>query len=252
MLILAIDTSTRFGSVALLRDSALLACLSDTSDEPYSSLLFRYLDQILQHQAVQLPQIDLYAVSSGPGSFTGLRVGLTAVKGWAEVFRKPIAPVSSLEAVAAQSKSSGQTGCHSEDRQWRAQESASSIPLLASVMDAHRGQIFAGLYEPSPSGLRRRTEDVVMPAAEFLNLARAQSAGASIAFVSPTPAVLRPALDQSTFRTSPIEEVSPVLAPSIGRLGMQRAQRGDLVDALTLDAHYVRCSDAELFWKDRA
>jgi len=232
VLILSIDTSTRSGSVALLRDASVLACLSDTSDEPYSSRLFRHLEQILHEQSLQVAQIDLFAVSAGPGSFTGLRVGLTAVKGWAEVFRKPIAPVSSLEAVAFQSQSQ-----HS---------------LLAPVIDARRGQIFAGLYQRRETGLRRRTDDVVMPAAEFLALASSETTCALVAFVSPTPHVLRPALDLSSFRSSPIEEVSPVLAPSIGRLGWARAQGGDLVDALPLDANYVRRSDAELLWKDPA
>ena len=230
--ILAIDTSTKAGSVALLRDTSMLSVLSDTSDEPYSSRLFRHLDLILQEQAVQIAQIDLYAVSAGPGSFTGLRVGLTAVKGWAEVFGKPIAPVSSLEAVAAQA--------HCEET------------LLAPVMDARRGQVFAGLYERTSAGLRRRGDDVVMPISEFLDLARSEAADAPVAFVTPTPQVLRPALDQSVFRSSPVEQVSAVLAPSIGRLGWERAQRGDLVDALTLDANYVRRSDAELLWKDSA
>ena len=232
MLVLSVDTSSKSGSVALLRGSTLLACLSDTSDEPYSSRLFRYLEAILHEQAVRLAQIDLYAVSSGPGTFTGLRVGLTAVKGWAEVFRKPIAPVSSLEAVAAQS-----TSRHA---------------LLAPVLDAHRGQIFGGLYEPCGDGLRRCTDDVVMTATEYLQLVYSEAAGALVAFLSPHPLVLRPALDASPFRTSPIQEASPVLAPLIGSIGLELAQRGKLVDSLTLDAHYVRRSDAELLWKGPA
>ena len=232
MLVLSVDTSSKSGSVALLRGSTLLACLSDTSDEPYSSRLFRHLEAILREAAVSLPQIDLYAVSSGPGTFTGLRVSLTAVKGWAEVFGKPIAPVSSLEAVAAQS-----TSRHA---------------LLAPVLDAHRGQIFGGLYEPSRNGLRRCTDDAVMTAAEYLEMVLSEAAGAPLVFLSPHPLVLRSALDASPFRTNPLQEVSPVLAPLVGRIGLELANRGKLVDSLTLDAHYVRRSDAELLWKDPA
>ena len=232
MLILSVDTSSKSGSLALLRDSTLLACLSDTSNEPYSSRLFRYLDAILGEQAVSLPQIDLYTVSSGPGTFTGLRVGLTAVKGWAEVFGKPIAAVSSLQAVAAQS-----TSRHT---------------LVAPVLDAHRGQIFGGLYEPSGDGLRRCADDVVMTAAEYLEMVLSEAAGAPLVFLSPHPLVLRPALDASPFRSSQIQEVSPVLAPLIGRLGLDLAKRGSLVDSLSLDAHYIRRSDAELLWKERS
>ncbi len=232
MLILSVDTSSKSGSLALLRDAHLLACVSDTSSEPYSSRLFRYLEAVLRQQGVTLPQIDLYAVSSGPGTFTGLRVGLTAVKGWAEVFGKPIAPVSSLEAVAAQAPSP-QT-------------------LLAPVLDAHRGEVFGGLYEPCAHGLRRRADDVVMTAPEYLDLVQREAAGSPLVFLSPHPAVVQPALEASPLRRSPVEEVSPVLAPLIGRLGLELARRGGTVDSLGLDAHYIRRSDAELLWKEPA
>lgn len=232
MLILSVDTSSKSGSVALLRESALLGCLSDTSNEPYSSRLFRYLEAILGEQGVSLPQIDLYAVSSGPGTFTGLRVGLTAVKGWAEVFGKPIAPVSSLEAVAAQA--------------------ASQDALLAAVLDAHRGQIFGGLYARSGDCLRRVTDDVVMSAIEYLEMIRDEAAGAPLVFLTPHPWVLQSALEASPLHSSPVQEVSPVLAPVIGRLGLELAKRGKAVDSLSLDAHYIRRSDAELLWKEPA
>src|ERR1700722_14502387 len=102
MLILAIDTSTRTGSVALLRDRTLLQEISGNEDTPYSARLFRDVELLQARAPFRMDQIDLFAVSCGPGSFTGLRVGLTAVKAWAEVHRKPIAAISGLEAVAAQ------------------------------------------------------------------------------------------------------------------------------------------------------
>src|ERR1700704_5553069 len=104
MLILAIDTSTRAGSIALLRDSQVLAEIAAREETPYSTRLFRDLELLQSRAQFQMDQIDVFAVASGPGSFTGLRVGLTAVKAWAEVHQKPIAAVSGLEAIAAQSK----------------------------------------------------------------------------------------------------------------------------------------------------
>ena len=102
MLILAIDTSTRAGSIALLRDRQVLAEIAAREDTPYSTRLFRDLELLQSRAQFRMTQIDLFAVAAGPGSFTGLRVGLTAVKGWAEVHRKPIAAISGLEAIAAQ------------------------------------------------------------------------------------------------------------------------------------------------------
>ncbi len=229
MLILAVDTSTLAGSVAVLRDTRVVGEVSTWVEETYSSRMFRHVEFLLRELGTGLDQMELFAVSAGPGSFTGLRVGLAAVKGWAEVYRRPIAAVSALEAVAAESKS--------------------PEALLAPVIDARRGQVYGGLYERRGTMLARRGEEVVMTPAEFLELVRDQASGAPLTFVSPTPEVLAGPLEQSNFRSQTIEAVSTVLAPVIGQLGFARAQRGELVDALTLDANYVRRSDAELLWK---
>jgi hypothetical protein len=90
-----------------------------------------------------------------------------------------------------------------------------------------------------------------MTPAEFLAAVARQAAGAAVAFVTPTPEVLARPLAASQFRGSSIEQVSTVLAPTIGQLGLARAHRGELVDALHLDANYIRRSDAELLWKGR-
>src|SRR6202521_3191377 len=102
MLILAIDTSTRSGSVAFLQHRQVLAVVSGMEETPYANRLFRDVAVLQSRAHFTLDQIDIFAVAAGPGSFTGLRVGLTAVKGWAEVHRKPIAAISGLEAIAAQ------------------------------------------------------------------------------------------------------------------------------------------------------
>ena len=229
MLILAIDTSTQAGSLAVLRDTRVVGEVSTWVEETYSSRMFRHLEFLLRELQVGLEQVELYAVAAGPGSFTGLRVGLTAVKGWAEVYRRPIAAVSALEAVAAQAKA--------------------HEPLLAPVIDARRGQVYGGLYERRGPTLTRRGDEVVMTPAEFLEFLGGQAGDVPLTFVSPTPEVLAPPLAESRFRGKTIEPVSTVLAPVIGQLGFARAQRGELVDALTLDANYVRRSDAELLWK---
>src|ERR1700733_2753448 len=102
MLILAVDTSTRTGSAAVLRDFEVLAEVSGYEETPYSTRLFRDIQALQASAGFRLDQIDVFAAGAGPGSFTGLRVGLTAVKAWAEVHAKPIVAVSGLEAIAAQ------------------------------------------------------------------------------------------------------------------------------------------------------
>jgi tRNA threonylcarbamoyladenosine biosynthesis protein TsaB len=235
MLILAVDTSTQAGSVAVLRDERLLGVVSTWVEETYSSRMFRHLEFLLDELSMKTGQFDLFAVAAGPGSFSGLRVGLAAAKAWAEVHQKPIAAVSALEAVAAQVRvSSSEEG---------------DLPLLVPMIDARRGQVYAGVYRPTSKGLIRQGDESVMEPAEFLAALRDQVLDAPVIFVTPTPEILAVALAASPFRDSPALTASPVLAPAIGLLGLAHARRGELVDALHLQANYIRRSDAELVFK---
>jgi len=240
MLILAIDTSTRTGSVALLRDDVVIDSVSGYEETPHSTRLFRDLDVLQKRAEFRLDQIELFAVAAGPGSFTGLRVGLTAVKAWAEVHAKPIAAVSGLEAIAAQSKSLNGAG------------RAESI-MLAPFLDARRGQLFGSLYriqEGNPRALESMSDESILTAEEFVDVVRGTSDLATCTLISSTPEILPANLIESRLPGIHTETVSAVLAPTIGRLGFERAKRGKLIDALRLDANYVRRSDAEKPWKD--
>ena len=234
MLVLAVDTATRAGSFAVLRDTMLLAHTPVLPDGPYSTHLLADCGTLLDAAGVSMADIDLFAVSAGPGSFTGLRLGLTVAKAWAEVYGKPIAAVSGLEAVAA-----------------AIAPPPAGTPIVP-LLDARRGQVFGGLYAYSSedtSLLQQLSDDSVSETQEFLRLVGKQIVGASPVFVTPAPEVMRPALQSSVFASARLEEVSPVLAPVIGRLGYFRALRGQTVDALQLDANYVRRTDAEVNWK---
>ncbi len=250
MLILAIDTSSRTGSIALLRDNQVLDEISGHEETLYSTRLFRYLDVLQSRAQFQLGQIDVFAVVSGPGSFTGLRVGLTAVKGWAEVYGKPIAAVSGLEAIAAQSAGAGGLISSGEAR------------VIAPFLDARRGQVFGSLYQCNPwanrwlnpVALKLSGEESVFSGEEFIALVQRSLHLGRPVLVSPTPEVLSADLISPGFPggngATHVEIVSPVLAPVIGLLAFEQAKRGELIDALHLDANYVRRSDAESAWKD--
>jgi tRNA threonylcarbamoyladenosine biosynthesis protein TsaB len=238
VLTLALDTSSPNGSLAVLRDEKVIGTVSTWTDEIYSSRMFRHLEFLLKELSIGLEEFDLFAVAAGPGSFTGLRVGLAAVKGWAEVYRKPIASVSGLEAVAAQS--------HSRSS------------LVVPVLDAHRGQIYFGVYRRTGDADEYRSaldgEECVMTPEEFFESLHARGAADDCTIVTPVPALISGAA--SRYETAhaasariKVDEVSAILASHVGRLGYLRAQRGEVVDSLTLDANYVRRTDAELHWK---
>lgn len=243
MLILAVDTSTRTGSVAVLRDSEVLAEVSGDEETPYSTRLFRDVDALRSRANFRLDQVDLFAVAAGPGSFTGLRVGLTAVKAWAEVHRKRIAAVSGLEAIAAQLGTSGTPSTATGTMNGR---------HVAAFLDARRNQIFGAIYKMTAgnSALRLEGDESIVSPDEFLENVKKSSASASVDFVSPTPDAIPVARLRELFPNSRTVQVPAALAPFIGRLGFERARRGAVVDALGLDANYIRRSDAEAAWKD--
>lgn len=235
MLLLAVDTATRSGSLAVLRDGQLAAEISTASEETYSSRLFRQCGFLLQELRLEIRDFDFFAVNAGPGSFTGLRVGLTAVKAWAEVFSKPVVAISGLEAIAAQAGN------------------VLGDAFIAPVLDAHRGQVYAALYRFEGARLAAVDADQVCTMEEFLTRIANHASAEPVRFVSPSPEILRDSLnDWIAKRHLPwsIHRASPVLAPVIAELAFERIRRGEFTDSLRLDANYVRRSDAELLWKE--
>jgi tRNA threonylcarbamoyladenosine biosynthesis protein TsaB len=236
MLVLALDSSSPTGSTAVLRDRTILGQRVSSSDERYSASLLRDTRELLDRACISFEQIDLFAVDAGPGSFSGLRVGLTTVKAWAEVWKRPVAAVSGLEAMAIQ-----------------VSRLAAPDSFVGAVMDARRGQIFGGAFRSRKDGsgeLDPIGEEVVATADEFLQLLRPQLGGGSVSVIACVlPELIRPALERRDLGSCRIEVVSNVLAPFIGQLGYAKALRGDVVDAMHLDANYIRRSDAEMNWK---
>ena len=233
VLILALDTCDARGGIALLRDESVLHTEPHTTAEDYSSWLLPAISGVLTPAGLTLRDIELYAVTAGPGSFTGVRVGLTTVKAWSEVYGRPIAAVSRLEAVAAAS-----TG---------------SSPCVAAFIDARRNQIFAALYRRQGALLERVDEEMVIAPDKFLEWCIAKASSDHIDWVSTDPACLMQTTQWSSrlALNEAVQQISPLLAPRIGQIGYRLAQQNQLTDALTLDANYVRRSDAELQLKGK-
>jgi tRNA threonylcarbamoyladenosine biosynthesis protein TsaB len=229
VLLLAADTSSPSGSLAVLRDHTVLASRHAVSDEAYSSRLFRDLQSLLADLSLALNDFDAFAVASGPGSFTGLRVGLAAAKAWAEAYSKPVFGISALHAVAIQSPS--------------------ACPVLVPVIDARRQQLYYAVFEHSLSfpfflgDERVASSEGVL---DDLRRVRAKSTFALVTYDSEFVARSLPGVEK--IATS-VNVVSPCLAPWIGHIALDHARSGKSSDSLSLDANYIRRSDAELHWK---
>jgi tRNA threonylcarbamoyladenosine biosynthesis protein TsaB len=234
MLTLALDTCDARGSVAVLRDSSVLASsLHDTAAD-YSIWLLPAVDRTLAAARASLTDIELFAVAAGPGSFTGVRAGLATVKAWVEVYGRPAVAVSRLEALAEQASPSSQ--------------------LVAAFVDARRDQLFAALFERNADGSRPLGDEYLIAPQDFLESVAHQANGRPVTWVSLDPQALSqsPGWQARASHGESVLPADPVLAPAIARLALRAAAHGRSVDALALDANYLRRPDAEIFWKGTA
>jgi len=128
MLVLALDTSARTGALALARDGEIIAASRIESPEGLASVLFQEIQALLAEKGLKTGDVDLWSPSSGPGSFTGIRVGMTAAKALAEVHGKGVVPISNLDALAA---------------------AAPAGRNRAAVLDARREEVYGAVYGPN-------------------------------------------------------------------------------------------------------
>lgn len=233
MNILALDTCTEPGSIALARDGELLES-SVLLPGLRSMSLHLEIVRLLETHGLTTAGLDAYGVTSGPGSFTGVRVGMTAVKGLAEVHGKPVVPVSTLEALAV------------------AAGHASIIPsgaTLATLLDARRGQVFGGVYRFENSLWHAVVDESVSSLASFLDRLKKAIGSGALSFCGMGMAQFVAEIEKAGWSGASIIEVQPCLAGPLALTVVPRLEQGSGVDAASAGANYVRLSDAELFWK---
>ena len=146
MLILALDTSSAAGSAAIVRDGGLVVERAGDGTRTHGERLPRELMALLQDAGATLADVDRFAVVTGPGSFTGLRVGIATIQGLALARRKLVTPVSAFEA----SMRASDLGPRASDLGPRTSDLGRRTSDLGAVwIDAHRGEVFATLYDAS-------------------------------------------------------------------------------------------------------
>jgi tRNA threonylcarbamoyladenosine biosynthesis protein TsaB len=215
--ILSIDTTSEFASVALTEGERTIDEILLRSRDGFGHILYGHLEQLLSRNGLTVQQIDCFAAASGPGSFTGVRVGLTAVKGLAEATGKRVVAVSNLRALAF----------------------FGSARLRATVLDARRGEVYGALYDDR---LEVVSPETVMKFPAWLETLPA----AGYECISN---------DFSPFQSYVSADIAVVTAPramarAIGFIAWMEMRAGRARDPGQIDANYVRRSDAELFWKE--
>ena len=221
MLFLSIDTSGKLGGVTLaVGDQRSFRAIESAPIEggTFSAQLVPTLAWLLRKHGFVAGELDGFVAVSGPGSFTGLRVGLSAIKGLAEVLRKPIATVSLLEAVAV---SSGQQG------------------RVAAALDAGRDEIFWALYDVTGQQASIVQEKLLSQAEFFSVLKNADSTPLVTSDQSIVDLVRREGIDARRVERPGSEKVAGI--------GLRKLMAGETVGVEELDANYIRRSDAEIF-----
>jgi tRNA threonylcarbamoyladenosine biosynthesis protein TsaB len=230
MYILGIDTSGRDGSVALASgDDQSFEVLEfrPLAGGMYSAELMPRIAEILRSRSLSKDAIDLYAVCSGPGSFTGLRVGLSTAKGLAEVLGKPLVAISALEAISI-----------------NARHSDSNPTSAIAALDAQRNEVFAGEYDFA-NGRAALVSETLSTINDFTTWLSARN---------PVPPVFTPdaALEKAIRESgTPAHHIARPSADTYARLGFHKFLAGETVSPEDLDANYIRRSDAEIFSKPR-
>lgn len=212
--VLAIDTTGDVGSIALVGEGGLIEEVVLDSPDGFAHVLFDEIQGLLERHGLNVWKMDAFASASGPGSFTGVRVGLTAVKGLAEATVRKAIAVSNLQALA-----------------WHG-----SRPLRAAVLDARRGEVYGGVYDND------------------LHLVQQEVVAALPVWLASLPQGRLEIITQGFsigVATAPVIQAPKALAGSIGRIAFDRLLAGEAVDPAEIDANYVRRSDAELLWRDR-
>lgn len=223
MKILAVDTATTSCSVAIVDNTNLLSEFTLDREETHSRHLMKMIRSSLGMSGLRFSDLDGFAVSRGPGSFTGLRIGISTIKGLAVASEKPVVCVSSLETLAHQVH-------YSHD-------------LICPILDARKGEVYFSRYRFLNGGLKKQTKEYVAPldkAVDDLNESCLFVGNGAVLYKD---MILEKMGEYASF--APMIQ-NTIRASSLAYLSMEKFQRNDTDPVEKISPHYIRKSDAEL------
>ena len=221
--ILAIENSSMCGSVAIVSDGLCICEYSLSTNITHSKRLLAGIDLIMNESAIDWPQIDAIAISIGPGSFTGIRIGLTTVKGLVMATQKKIIGVNTLEGLASQL--SGETG------------------LICPIIDARKKEVYTGFY--------RNKEWTIDPVSKIISISPeilAENIKEPVVFIGDGCGLYKEVLlnilgENARFAS---REIFYPRAASIGMLAIKKYKMNDFLNPISASPLYIRKSDAEI------
>jgi tRNA threonylcarbamoyladenosine biosynthesis protein TsaB len=229
MKILSIETSTMLGGVAIVDEkSGLVAETRLNVKTTHSERLMSVIDHVLVQSEMGLESIDAFAVAIGPGSFTGLRIGLSTAKGLSYATGRPIVTVPTLEAFAYNFP-------------------YCSCPVCL-MLDARKGEVYAAVFRWQGGAFRRVVEDVSVKVEDLLGRFEGVALFAGEGATLYKPSIMEIMKERAIF-ASP-EKMVPSPA-NVAILGLAKAVRGQFADVTAAVPRYIRKSEAEVKWLER-
>lgn len=228
MLILGIETATKTGGVAIVSDDGVIAEYTLNIEVTHSERLMSTVDRVLKDTGIELSRIDGFGVSIGPGSFTGLRIGLSTVKGLSFTTGKPLAAVPTLKALA-----------------WNVPYSRYPVcPLL----DARKKEVYAALYRHEGRDLLPLWDETVAPLTELAGRITGE-----VVFTGEGARLFTGEIEQLFGARAHIAPMSAMVpsAASVAEIAHMMLKAGQQADPDNLSPLYIRRPEAELAWEKR-
>ncbi len=226
MKILAIDTSSFPASVAITDGGVLLGEYIIRNQRKHSQNIMVMTERLFSDLGMDISEIDVFAVTVGPGSFTGLRIGISSVRAFAQAMGKPVAAVNTLEALAYNlSETKG---------------------VIVPMLDARREEVFTGAYEFKNDVCCEVLAPCVMTIGEVL-----EKFGCGASFLGDGAIIHRDELENGGARRFAPVNMAEVRASSIAAVAYKKAQRNEVCDYNGVEPMYLRKSQAEREYEGR-
>ncbi len=223
MRILAVDTSTTSCSVAVVAQSSLIAEATIVREQTHSKHLMEMVDRVINFSGMTVAELDGFAVTRGPGTFTGLRIGISTVKGMAAASGKPVVGISSLEALAEQS--------------------ALAPYLICPLIDARKDEVYFARYRFKNGVLQKVVGEGVLPPAEAVSDINEPSLFIGNGAQLYRDIIVQMVGEQACF-ARPWQHT--IRATTVAQLSIGKFESKETDDVAVFVPHYIRKSDAEL------
>lgn len=228
MPVIAIETATVVGSIAIVDPARVISEITLNIRATHSEKLMAAIDRLLCGAGLAVEDMDGIAVSIGPGSFTGLRIGLSTAKGLSYASGKPLIGIPTLDALALNMTFSSYLTC--------------------PIQDARKGEVYAALYRPGAESPEKITDDMALDPAALAGMITEKTV-----FIGDGVNIYRDFLMKQVgglYNEAPLPLQLP-RASNVALLALKRLEKGDVDDPFALVPRYIRKSEAEIRWKEK-